>query len=80
MELFLSLLFWLFGQSAPNPQANQVPLNSNVGNQNYYVSQPATPSSQPVMDVIERRRTILRNGLQHTIIIFEDTHFRPGKN
>lgn len=80
MELFLSLLFWLFGQSAPGSQINPVPLNSNVGNQNYYVSQPASPASQPVIEMLEGRRSVLRNGIHHTIIIFEDTHFRPVKN
>ncbi|MDX2247116.1 MAG: hypothetical protein SF052_10090 [Bacteroidia bacterium] len=79
MELFLSLLFWIFGSASPNPHPNQVPLNLNAGNTNYYMSQPAAPS-QPRMDLIETRRTSLRSRMQQTIIIFEDTHFRPGRN
>lgn len=79
MELFLSLLFWIFGFQVPGPHQSPRHLQMNPASQGSYISQPAV-SPQPVIELDVNSRRLFRNGQSYTIVIFEDTHFRPVKN
>ena len=76
MEFFLSFLFWIFGSPLNSPNINQHRINPNQ--QTIQQNQPN--SSQTSTESFETKRTNINTRYQQTIIIFEDTHFRPKRN
>ena len=80
MDFLFTLLFWLFGLGNPASQVDQMHLDHRQLNPGHQIEQPANTGNQPVIDLIETNRISIRTRIQHTIVIFEDTHFRPGKS
>ena len=76
MEFFLSFLMWLFGPAFNTPQTNQADAKYN---QQSLRNQQTQTNPQVGTESFETRRTTGSTRLQHTIIIFEDTHVRPKK-